>query len=346
MNVRGDRWLGGLVEVEVHPPAPRPTPTPAPDPATPVPVPDGIVRNASFEIGRSPWYLNAGAYRTTQKVHGGGLAIALKSDGGFADQAIKVTAGASYELSVWGAMSNAWDVGYAGVVFRDAKGVRLTSLEPPMIEFTHNAYRQKALQFQVDKRVEKRHDLRLEGSRWRPLLRGRHRDPAHRGSEHAADRARSPAASRSWFRATSTRGRPDSGTRRLPPAPASGWSSSTRTAAWVTGPSRCGSRSWRRRESAGFTVLGYVQTDYGTRSASAVIAEMDTYRKWYGVRDFFLDEADTRFESLERYRAMATNIHDGGGIAVLNFGWAPHPSYMQFTDIAGVYESNYRRVPG
>ena len=62
VNIRGDRWLGGLVEVEVHPPKPKPTPTPSPDPATPPPAPDGIVRNASFEVGRTPWYLNAGAY--------------------------------------------------------------------------------------------------------------------------------------------------------------------------------------------------------------------------------------------------------------------------------------------
>ena len=94
---------------------------------------DGIVRNASFESGRAPWYLDAGAYRSSRLVHGGGLAIALNADGGFADQAVKLTPGASYELSVWGALGGSWDVGYAGVVFRDANGTRLTPLEPPMI---------------------------------------------------------------------------------------------------------------------------------------------------------------------------------------------------------------------
>src|SRR4029079_15281460 len=39
VNIRCDRWLGGLVEIEVHPPAPKPTPTPPPDPATPPPAP-------------------------------------------------------------------------------------------------------------------------------------------------------------------------------------------------------------------------------------------------------------------------------------------------------------------
>ena len=171
VNIRGDRWLGGLVEVEVHPPKPKPTPTPPPDLSTPPPAPDGIVRNASFEAGRAPWYLDAGAYRSSRMVHGGGLAIALNADGGFADQAVTLTPGSSYELSVWGALGGSWDVGYAGVVFRDANGTRLTPLEPPMIEFTQRDYQQRAIQFRVDRRVAKVSIFVWKEIRRSPLLR-------------------------------------------------------------------------------------------------------------------------------------------------------------------------------
>jgi hypothetical protein len=92
---------------------------------------------------------------------------------------------------------------------------------------------------------------------------------------------------------------------------------------------------------AGFTVLGYVQTDFGLRSSASVIAEMNRYRSWYGVKDFFLDEAATAYSVVSRYRAMAVNAHAGGGMAVLNFGWNPHPAYMEFTDVAGVFEDSY-----
>jgi hypothetical protein len=340
MNIRGDRWLGGLVEVEVHPPLSKPTPTPTPGPATPAPISDGIVRNASFEIGRSPWYLDGGAYRTTQRVHGGGLAIALKADGGFADQVVTVAAGASYELSVWGAMSNAWDVGYAGVVFRDANGTRLTSLEPPMMEFTHNTYRQKAIQFRVDQRVAK-----VTIFVWKETGGARfYADDIE--IRRIADLNVPPPSQIAGCQSLMVPGYFDPRTTTL-------WDQTTATGSGVrmvivnpnSGVGDRAEQVWMQvaaaARAAGFTVLGYVQTDYGTRSASAVIAEMDTYRQWYGIRDFFLDEADTRYESVDRYRAMATNIHAGGGIAVLNFGWAPHPSYMQFTDVAGVFESDY-----
>ena len=340
VNIRGDRWLGGLVEIEVHPPMPKPTPTLPPDPATPPPAPDGIVRNASFEAGRAPWFLDAGTYRSSRMVHGGGLAIALDAAGGFADQAVSLTPGSSYELSVWGAMGGTWDVGYAGVVFRDANGVRLTELEPPMIEFTQRDYQQRAIQFRVDKRIATA-----------SIFVWKESGGARFYADDVVVKRIADLPVPSTGAVISCQGLVVPG--YFDPWKTTLWQETTATGTGVkmvivnpdSGVGDQSEQMWVRvvagARSAGFTVLGYVQTDYGTRSASAVIAEMDQYRKWYGIRDFFLDEADSRYQSVEVYRAMAANIHAGGGIAVLNFGWAPHPSYMQFTDIAGVFEDGY-----
>jgi hypothetical protein len=209
-----------------------------------------------------------------------------------------------------------------------------------MMEFTHDTYHQKALQFQVDKRVAK-----VTIFVWKEAGGARfYADDIE--IRRIADLNMPPPSQVAGCQSLIVPGYFDPWTTRL-------WDQTTATGSGVkmvivnpnSGVGDRAEQIWVQvvaaARSAGFTVLGYVQTDYGTRSASAVIAEMDTYRKWYGVRDFFLDEADTRFESVERYRAMATNIHSGGGIAVLNFGWAPHPSYMQFTDVAGVYESDF-----
>ena len=37
-------------------------------------------------------------------------------------------------------------------------------------------------------------------------------------------------------------------------------------------------------------VIGYVYTDYGSRSPSVLKNEMISYKKWYGVSGIFFDE--------------------------------------------------------
>jgi hypothetical protein len=340
-NIRGDRWLGGLVEIEVHPPKPAPTPTPSPEPETPTPIADGIVRNASFEDGRTPWYMDAGAYRSSRKVHGGALSIALEAGGGFADQHVALSSSESYELSVWGALGSSYDVAYAGVVFRDSNNVRLTALEPDMIEFSRSSYENKSIQFSVDPRV-----ARVTVFIWKEAGGGRFfaDDIQIRKIDgivppenlQSAVGCQSlivpgyfdPVATSLWEETAGS----GTGVRMVIVNPNSGVGSRY-NAVWseVVAMSR----------ASGFTVLAYVQTDYGSRPAVEVIQEIDQYRAWYGITDFFLDEAATAYEAVETYRQVARYIHDGGGLTVLNFGWMPHPAYMQFTDIAGVFESTF-----
>jgi hypothetical protein len=93
-----------------------------------------------------------------------------------------------------------------------------------------------------------------------------------------------------------------------------------------------------KARAAGIRVVGYIQTDYGERPPSAVIDEMERYREWYGVTSFFLDEADTNPVSIELYREMSDHAHAMGGITLFNFGYHPHPAYMEVADYLVTFE--------
>ena len=339
VNIRGDRWLGGLVEVEVHAPQPKPDPTPSTP--SPTPVKDGIIRNASFENGVSPWYLESGSRISTSRARTGDNSLALTGTGGYADQRLNVKTGTTYELSVWGLMTRQYDVAYIGIAYRDANGKRLTNLEPAMLEFTATTWQKLALRFSPDSRVTgiNVYVWKVEGSAGffaddltLRVIKSSDDDPPDRNVVNCQSLLVpgyfDPETTSLWRETTAT----GTGVQLVIFNPNSGvgdrydpvWSDVVESS-----------------KAAGFTVLAYVQTDYGTRSSASVIAEMDQYRDWYGVRDFFLDESDTRYQSVERYRSIVTNIHRGGGLAVLNFSWMPNPAYMEFTDIAGVFEDGY-----
>ncbi len=339
VNIRGDRWLGGLVEVEVH--APKAKPDPTPTTPSPTPVEDGIVRNASFENGVSPWYLENGARISSSRPRTGTSSLAVTDTGGYADQRLTVQAGTTYELSVWGLMTRKYDVAYIGISYRDANGKRLTDLEPAMLEFTANTWQKLSVQFSTDSRVARVNVFvwKLEGA-------------SGFFTDDLTLRVVNPASDDPPERNTvGCQGLLVPG--YFDPETTSLWRETTATGTGVqfvifnpnSGVGDRYDRAWsdvvESSRAAGFTVLAYVQTDYGSRSSASVIAEMDQYRDWYGVTDFFLDESDTRYQSVERYRTVVANIHRGGGLAVLNFGWMPNPAYMEFTDVAGVFEDGY-----
>jgi hypothetical protein len=95
-----------------------------------------------------------------------------------------------------------------------------------------------------------------------------------------------------------------------------------------------------KARAAGHQIVGYIQTDYGTRSASEVIEEMELYREWYGVTSFFLDEADEDARSISLYKKMTDHVHAMGGIAILNFGYKPDRGYINVGDILIVFEDS------
>ena len=71
-------------------------------------------------------------------------------------------------------------------------------------------------------------------------------------------------------------------------------------------------------KSAGITVLGYVYTDYGQRSASVIQDEISKYKSWYGVNGIFFDEMsvtagkESYYSSLNSYvKSVWNDLHNG-----------------------------------
>lgn len=88
--------------------------------------------------------------------------------------------------------------------------------------------------------------------------------------------------------------------------------------------------------TAGHRVKGYVYTQYGGRSATQVLADMDAWSHLYGVNDYFVDEASALAKDLPYYRnllqtAVATNA---ARRFMLNPGAPPDRSYFDL--VAGV----------
>ena len=46
----------------------------------------------------------------------------------------------------------------------------------------------------------------------------------------------------------------------------------------------------KQSQAAGIQVLGYVRSVYGTRQMADVVSEINSYRTWYEVDGFFIDE--------------------------------------------------------
>ena len=52
----------------------------------------------------------------------------------------------------------------------------------------------------------------------------------------------------------------------------------------------------KRSQAAGMQVLGYIPSGYGTRQIADVVSELNSYRTWYEVDGFFIDEMYTAGE--------------------------------------------------
>ena len=81
-------------------------------------------------------------------------------------------------------------------------------------------------------------------------------------------------------------------------------------------------------ETAGWTMLGYVDTAWATASISAVELQVDEWRSLYGVDDVFFDEVTGATANLSYYETLTSYVHSLGGIDILNPGDAPAPAYL------------------
>jgi hypothetical protein len=94
-----------------------------------------------------------------------------------------------------------------------------------------------------------------------------------------------------------------------------------------------------RAQAAGVHVMGYVHTSYGQRSASAVKADIASWKQFYGVTDIFFDEASDSPQYLSYYQGLADVVHaTPGAKTMFNPGTNVDQGYMAMADIVNIFE--------
>ncbi|MEJ5240249.1 MAG: spherulation-specific family 4 protein [Anaerolineales bacterium] len=99
----------------------------------------------------------------------------------------------------------------------------------------------------------------------------------------------------------------------------------------------------QQAQTQGITVLGYVATGYGRRSATTVKQEIQRYFTWYGVNGIFLDEASTSCLRQPYYLDLYRFIKKlrPGARVVINPGTNTAECYMKAADIIVNFENTY-----
>jgi Spherulation-specific family 4 len=100
----------------------------------------------------------------------------------------------------------------------------------------------------------------------------------------------------------------------------------------------------RAAQAAGITVVGYVYTNYGSRSLSAVESDVTGYYNWYGVNGIFFDQASTNCSYASYYAALNSFVKAKGGTArtILNPGTQTSQCYVSDADILLTFEGSDR----
>lgn len=100
----------------------------------------------------------------------------------------------------------------------------------------------------------------------------------------------------------------------------------------------------RAAQAAGITVVGYVYTNYGSRSLAAVEADVTSYYNWYGVNGIFFDQASTNCYYSSYYATLNSFVKAKGGTArtILNPGTQTSECYASDADILLTFEGSYR----
>jgi hypothetical protein len=96
-------------------------------------------------------------------------------------------------------------------------------------------------------------------------------------------------------------------------------------------------------------VLGYVDTDYGRRPHSAVVAEIERHRAWYDVDGVFLDQSLSGPDGIPYYARLAVAARSlGATFLALNPGTRVHWAYHDLADLVVTFEGSwdtYRHRP-
>lgn len=95
----------------------------------------------------------------------------------------------------------------------------------------------------------------------------------------------------------------------------------------------------KKLQSAGIPTLGYVYTKYGARDMSEITANIDSYKKWYGVNGIFFDEM-AHVSGKEDYYLHLSNYAKSIGLnfTIGNPGKDISSSYLGTVDNIVIYE--------
>jgi len=102
----------------------------------------------------------------------------------------------------------------------------------------------------------------------------------------------------------------------------------------------------RAAQKRGIAVVGYVDTDYGTRDLSAVESDIDRYYTWYHVSGIFFDRASTEcglaIAPVSYYARLNAYVKSKGGSArtVLNPGRQTRECFIGDADILLTFEGS------
>jgi Spherulation-specific family 4 len=94
-----------------------------------------------------------------------------------------------------------------------------------------------------------------------------------------------------------------------------------------------------RLHSAGVTVAGYVDTNYGRRRNREALTELRQYLDWYEVAGVFFDRAAAAAEQVGYYAGLAHQARQmGAQVVALNHGTHPVEAYAEHADLLGTFE--------
>eukprot|EP00759_Apiculatamorpha_spiralis_P032862 PhF_6_TR34184/c0_g1_i2/m.50049 len=93
-------------------------------------------------------------------------------------------------------------------------------------------------------------------------------------------------------------------------------------------------------KNRGFTLIGYISTNYGNRAPSLVLSDIQKYDALYpGLDGFFLDETSDVFKPIyANYSAAIRARPNSPNIVVINPGTIMSEQYMSYADVSVVHE--------
>lgn len=98
---------------------------------------------------------------------------------------------------------------------------------------------------------------------------------------------------------------------------------------------------------AGTPLVGYVDTDYGNRPVESLVADLESWRAWYGIAGVFVDRVSARPGDVRQVLGVLDRLRAAGADRlVLNPGVVPPEELCRAADVTVVFEgpwTAYRR---